>query len=471
MDFIHSIKFKFTVWYLLILALLLVCLSMGIYAYLSRSLYRSLDNALVLRTEQLRNVGNILETMTQGSFEEKIGEVVVFFYERDGEVYALSRRDVDVTLDKKLVTSSIDGRSDFQTVMVDAVGEMRFYIVPFRAERPVMMRSRPMMPVFSVQSAALAVGRSTEEIDHALDGLVKTLLMSVPLALVVAGAGGIFLARRALKPVEQIADTAREIGETDLSRRIAVNTRDELGRLASTLNQMIERLERAFKRQREFTGDASHELRTPLSVIQAESTLALQKARSPDEYRASLESIARETEHMSRIIEQLLVLARADSGMDSIAFVKTDLNELLRDVSEDCALLSRQKGLEMEADLKDSLIVRGDRGLLRRLFLNLVDNAVRYTPKGGKVSLESVARDHMAVVSIRDTGIGIPAEHLPYVFERFYRVDKARSRSEGGSGLGLAICKQIADLHGGQIQVESREGEGSVFRVLLPLSA
>jgi signal transduction histidine kinase len=206
-------------------------------------------------------------------------------------------------------------------------------------------------------------------------------------------------------------------------------------------------------------------------VIQAESTLALQKARSPGEYKASLESIAQETEHMSRIIEQLLVLARTDSGTDSIALDETDLNSLLRDVAEDFALLSRQKGLEIEVSLNGTSVVRGDTGLLRRLFMNLVDNAVRYTPEGGKVSLESVARDHMAVVSIRDTGIGIPAGHLPNLFERFYRVDKARSRSEGGSGLGLAICKQIADLHGGQIQVESKEGEGSVFRVLIPLLA
>jgi heavy metal sensor kinase len=232
---------------------------------------------------------------------------------------------------------------------------------------------------------------------------------------------------------------------------------------------MIERLEKAFKRQREFTGDASHELRTPLSVIKAESTLALRRVRPPEDYQATIRTIAEEAEHMSRIMDQLLVLARADSGTEQITIEETELNGLLREVVTDIELLSRDKGLELKLLLNEPLIVKGDRGLLRRLFINLLDNAIRYTSKGGSVSVSTTMQERMALVSISDTGIGIPPEHLPRIFDRFYRADKARSRSEGGSGLGLAICKHIVEVHGGRIEVESREGQGSTFKVLIPL--
>ena len=476
MDFIHTIKFKFTVWYLLILTLLLAGLSVGVYAYLSRTLQESFDQTLIVRTEQLKNMRDVFESMSQGRFEERLGEVVVLYYERDGEMYAISRRDVKIPLDNALVQDAAKGENGFQTVMVDGVGEMRFHIVPFRSARPLRgppspgaSRPGPPMPDFGSQSAALAVGRPVADAEQALDGLVRTLIIAVPLTLLVAGAGGMFLADRALKPVGQIANTARRIQETDLSRRITVSTRDELGRLGSTLNDMIERLEKAFKRQREFTGDASHELRTPLSLIQAEATLALQRARSPEEYQKSLESIAEEAEHMSRIIEQLLFLARADSGSERIAFDEINVADLLREVGADMEALSRDKGVALAMRLDVPAVVRGNEGLLRRLFLNLVDNAVRYTPEGGKVSIASDTAGDEALVSVSDTGIGIPPEHLPHIFERFYRVDKARSRSDGGSGLGLAICKQVVDLHGGRIEVDSKEGQGSTFKVFVPL--
>jgi heavy metal sensor kinase len=471
MSFVHTIKFRFTVWYLLVLALLLAGLGIGAYLYLSRSLHSSLDKSLVLRMEQLRNVREVIETIWQGSFEERLGEVVVLFYERDGVVYAMSPREVGIALDEETVRGALDGKSSFETIQVDAIGEMRFHVVPFGQGGAISLSPRQGMgmPGISVKSAALAVGRSTGDIEQALDGLIRTLLIAVPLTLLVAGAGGVFLARRALKPVDDIAKTARQIGETDLTQRIAVSSRDELGRLAFTLNQMIGRLEKAFNRQREFTGDASHELRTPLSVIQAESTLALRRVRSPEDYRASLESIAEESGHMSSLIDQLLILARADSDTEQLFLDEVELNGLLREVGADAGLLLRNRGLELELQLNDSLVVRADKGLLRRLFLNLVDNAVRYTPEGGRVSIATAVRDHTALVSVSDTGIGIAPEHLPRIFDRFYRVDKARSRAEGGSGLGLAICKHIVEVHEGRIEVDSQEGRGTTFHVSLPL--
>ena len=277
-----------------------------------------------------------------------------------------------------------------------------------------------------------------------------------------------FLARRAFKPVDQISQTARDIGERDLSQRIEVNTQDELGRLASTLNQMIERLQKAFKRQQQFTGDASHELRTPLAVIQAESSLALQKERSASAYQKSLETITQEAHYMSSIIDRLLTLARADDGKDQLAFQEVNLGKLIQDLGTDAEILCQEKGLGFQLGETRDLVVKGDEAMLRQLFFNLLDNAIKYTPSGGTVSVSSLTEGQMAVVAITDTGIGMAPEDIPLIFERFYRVDKARSRVGGGTGLGLAISQRIAEAHGGKIEVESQVGKGSTFTVSLP---
>ncbi|MBM3132737.1 MAG: two-component sensor histidine kinase, partial [Chloroflexi bacterium] len=233
---------------------------------------------------------------------------------------------------------------------------------------------------------------------------------------------------------------------------------------------MIDRLERAFKRQQQFTGDASHELRTPLAVIQAEATLALQKEREAGEYRESLQTISEEAGHMASIIEKLLTLARADSGTEQLMFEEIDLGKLLTEIAADAEVLCQHKGLSFQLGEVPGLTLKGDRARLRELFLNLLDNAIKYTPAGGTVSLSLREAERMATVDVRDTGLGIPPEHVPHIFERFYRVDKARSRAEGGAGLGLAICKHIAEIHGGRIEVQSEAGKGSTFSVRLPLS-
>jgi heavy metal sensor kinase len=271
--------------------------------------------------------------------------------------------------------------------------------------------------------------------------------------------------------VDRIARTAQEIEEGDLSRRISVNTKDELGRLASTLNAMIERLESAFQRQKQFTGDASHELRAPLAVIEAESSLALKKERPSSDYRQSLETIAQEAKRMSSIINQLLILARADAGKEEWNFTQVNLGRLISNLSTDIEILCQEKGLSFQLDHTGDLVVKGDEARLRGLLMNLLDNAVRYTPSPGTISVSLRREGQMVVVAITDTGVGIPAEDIPLIFERFYRVDKSRSRAEGGSGLGLAICRHIAEAHGGKIEVESRVGAGSTFSVWLPLQS
>jgi len=277
------------------------------------------------------------------------------------------------------------------------------------------------------------------------------------------------MASRVLKPVERIRQTAQEIGESDLSRRIEVDSEDELGRLASTLNQMIGRLETAFSRQRQFTADASHELRTPLAIVQAESTLALRKKRTQEDYRKSLELISQETAHMSAIVGKLLYLARTDAGKDQVNFERINLKELLTELSSDVEVLAREKGLEFKLAPLEDLTIEGDKVKLEQLFLNLLENAIRYTPRGGSISASVVREGKTAVIAIKDTGIGILKEHIPHIFERFYRVDKARSRAEGGAGLGLAICQHIAQVHSGKIEVESQVGKGSTFSAFLPL--
>ncbi|MDH4292069.1 MAG: HAMP domain-containing protein, partial [Dehalococcoidia bacterium] len=301
MSFIHSIKFRFTIWYLLVLAVLLTALSAGVYFYLSRSLYRSLDDSLELRSKQICTVPPILESIWQGEFQEELGEIVTLYFYTGNQLVEVSPPGISISLSHEFIYQAINGRSSFTTIEAAEDQGLRLLAVPIHL-------GIPGLPL-STQPGALIIGRSTKQIDQALHGLVRTLVIAVPLALALAAGGGIFLARRALKPVDKIAHTAEEIEETDLSRRINVNTKDELGRLAATLNAMIGRLEKAFQRQKQFTSDASHELRAPLSVIEAESTLALQKERPPSDYRQSLETISQESRQMSSLIDQLLTLA------------------------------------------------------------------------------------------------------------------------------------------------------------------
>ena len=463
MSFIHTIKFRFTIWYLLVLAVLLTALSAGVYFYLSRSLYQHLDDSLELRSTQLVSFPAILESISQGEFQEELGEIVILCFYADNQSVEWSPPGINIPLSDKFLSQAIAGTGLFTTIQTAEDEGLRLLAIPVNLGPPG--------PTPSIPPSLLIIARSTKQIDQALHGLVRTLVIAVPLALALAAGGGIFLARRALKPVDKIAQTAQKIGEGDLSQRINVNTKDELGRLAATLNEMIGRLEKAFQRQKQFTSDASHELRTPLAVIEAESTLALQKQRPPSDYRQSLEIVSREARQMSSLIDQLLTLARADAGKEQWNFAEVELGKLVTNLSTDIEVLCEEKGLSFQLGQTQDLVVKGDEARLRELFMNLLDNAIRYTSAPGTVSLSFRREGQMAVVAITDTGVGIPAEDIPFIFERFYRVDKSRSHAEGGSGLGLAICRHIAETHGGKIEVESQVGAGSTFSVWLPLQS
>jgi heavy metal sensor kinase len=298
------------------------------------------------------------------------------------------------------------------------------------------------------------------------------LLFSVPVLLLVASAGGYWLGRKALAPVGEIARAAQSISEHELSKRLPnLRTGDELQSLSETLNEMFGRLERAFKRVTQFTADASHELRTPVALMRTRTEIALRKERSEADYRETIVRIHQELERTSTLIENLMTLARADSGNEAMQVASTNLNEVLLEITEPARLLAQGKSIHYEQRLPETpLHVNGNAPSLRRLFLILIDNAVKYTPSEGRILVVLDASDGAAVTEIRDTGVGISSSDLPHIFERFYRADESRSRESGGTGLGLSIAKWIVEAHQGKISVASKVGEGSVFRVQIPLS-
>lgn len=318
-----------------------------------------------------------------------------------------------------------------------------------------------------------------------IDGLTSTLLALVPFGLLAAGLGGAFLAGRALRPVREIAATAARLGASDLSERLPVAQdapgagRDEFSTLSSSFNAMLARLEEAFDRQRRFTADASHELRTPLSIIQANTSMALEHPWPEDRYREFLSAIDGAAGRQSQIVEELLFLARADAGRLARDVGPVCLIEALEEAAESVLRpiphpegARRPPGIRLES-IDPALVVPGSGSELTRLFTNLLENAVRHTPPEGTVTVSAVVDTMSVTVIVSDTGEGIAPEHLPHLGERFYRVDAARSAAPrgytGGTGLGLAICRSIVDAHGGKMTIESTVGEGTVVRVRLLL--
>jgi len=298
------------------------------------------------------------------------------------------------------------------------------------------------------------------------------IFVTAPLFLAIAAFGGWWMSRRALDPVDRMTQAARSIGAQDLAQRLYVPpTRDELARLAETLNDMLARLESAFKKIAQFTADASHELRTPVAVMRMSAELALRRSRGEDEYRETLSQILHETDKVSQLIENLLALARADSGAAQMQMECTDMGAILAKACEKSKLLAEEKGVALSRNGAPGPVwVRADADSIERLFVILLDNAVKYTPSGGRIDVKLGKDDGFALAEIRDSGIGISAEDMPHIFDRFYRADRSRAREHGGVGLGLAIGKWIAEAHGGEIQVESEPAKGSAFRVRIPIA-
>lgn len=377
--------------------------------------------------------------------------------------------NTDGPWDRSAFDLSLKGQPHYSTLMVGE-DHLRIFSMPLRQDG----QSGPI-------DGVVQVARELTLYDRLLEDQVRTLLTLVPLALLVTGLGGLFLTNRALRPVHEVTQAAAEIGAHDLARRLEVNGHDELAELASTFNGMIARLhdsfgnlekayaslEAAYEQQRRFTADASHELRTPLARIKGSTSLALADEWSSEEYRHALAVADDAADKMNRIIQDLLLLARSDGGQ----LLHPDLVDLSAILEHTIDAVPNPSDIPIRLELPaEPLELVGDADHLSRVFGNLLENAIRHTPAAGDITITAQAIKNNVVVTVEDTGEGIPAEHLPHVFERFYRVDAARSRTSGGTGLGLAISQSIVQAHNGTIEVKNNKPRGTRVIVTLPCS-
>ena len=327
--------------------------------------------------------------------------------------------------------------------------------------------------VINGQVFRISAAVPTEPFDQALDRFRLTEKRFLPLLVFLASLLGYWLSGRAMAPVNRIIESAEHIGVQNLSSRLEVpKAADELQRLTVTLNAMLERIESSVKRIRQFTANASHDLRTPLTLIRTQAEIALRRTRSEMEYRESLARILTVSEETTRLVESLLTLARADAGASNLRFTKMDLAPTLEKIGHQFSTLADSKGLSFSSHIKKGpLLLKGDSAALDSLLRALLENALKYTPSGGVVWLRGSSVSGNVVIEVEDSGIGISAEDVPRIFDRFFRADQARSREVPGSGLGLSIARWIAEAHDGRIELESQVGAGSTFRVVLPLIA
>jgi heavy metal sensor kinase len=370
-----------------------------------------------------------------------------------------------------LSSMSEDRPWDRRSFALSAAGQPRFSTIQVEGET-IRVFSTPIVRGGVVEGVIQLAYPLGEQL-RLTDGLIRTLLTLIPVALVVAGLAGIFLTGRTLRPVRELTHAAAQIGEKDLSRRLVVTGQDEFAELATTFNGMIARLEQGFQRlgtayeqQRRFTADASHELRTPLTRIKASASLALSEERPAGDYRRALQVVDQAADAMNRLIQDLLLLARADAEQLRLQMGPVEVATLFRRAIES---VPQKPSVPIRVELpKGQLAVRGNLDMLVRLLVNLLENSLRHTPAGGQIILRGREQESTVTLEISDTGEGIPREHLPHVLDRFYRVDHARTRFQGGTGLGLAICQSIVRAHGGELTIDSDVGRGTTVSVTLP---
>jgi len=451
-----SIRWRLTLWYGGVLAVVLVAFGASVYAAMRHHLMERVDGGL---REELADVLGEVERATER--EAMLSWLNRRFAGHEGFDFQITAADGE----RIFANPRLGGRR----LPIPAELPMernRFTIVDAEERRWRVINRKVSGP----ESALLVqIARSLEAYDRETGELLAVLLVVGAAALAAALGGGCFLARRALAPVDRMTETARQITARRLDRRLETpNPGDELGRLARTLNGMIERLERSFQEMQRFTADASHELRTPIAVVRAEAEVALGKPLDDAEKQDLLGNILEECERLTHITEQLLTLSREDAGIGQAPREPVDLAGMAGEVAEVMRPLAAAKDQQLLVETDGRAIVRGDPARLRQVFYNLLDNAIKYTPGGGRVEVVTETRDSTVRLSVRDTGVGISPEHQPHVFERFYRVDKARSRSEGGSGLGLSIAQAIVAAHGGTIAIQSEPGSGTTCTVTLP---
>jgi len=455
---IRTIRTRFALWATGLILVFLTAFGGFIYVNLSLSLHAAVDEALSLSAAQTAaslNVenGRILTseevaTEESGSDTPTESDLTLIVLDKGGTVIqasgpysANSSYPLNSGIQGEFFT--LEGGKDDDSI--------RVYILPVLDNNQV---------IGSVQ-----VMQSLGNVQDSLQNLLTVLLLGGGSLSLLAGFAGYFLAARTLAPIDDITFAAQQISTEDLSARLSLpDTGDEVSRLANTFNNMLDRLESGFKRERQFTGDASHELRTPLTAMQAILNIVREGDRPLEEYHQALDDLADETDRLRSLVENLLSLARGDRSL-VIHPEKIDLSILLSDVADSLRPLAESKGLKLTCDLPAEMFIQGDLDLLIRLFVNLLDNAIKYTQLG-TIKLTVQRKANIVSIDITDTGVGIPAEHLAHIFERFYRVESARS--SGGSGLGLAIARQIVEAHRGALEARSKPEVGTTFTVKLP---
>jgi heavy metal sensor kinase len=461
-----SIRLRLTLWNIGLLALTLLVFSIALYAALADQLYRNLDARLQLEANaalddvrrDLLNSGPDAHPpglITQSNLSARV-------INAQGQVIAANGLLTSAPLDTALLNQAAQQGGVLQTTILTDSVQARVYLL-------ALQRDGQTMGYIEV-AEALGVTEATLRL------LALILFVAVPATLALSAVGGWFIADRALRPIDAITRQAQAISEQDLHRRLNLDLPDdEVGRLARTFDAMLDRLNAAFQRQRQFTADASHELRTPLTVIKTNIGVTLNRPRSVKQYQTALMQVEDEVDRLTRLTNDLLLLARADASQPIASQREIDLVAIANGVTRELQPLAEAKNLTLNFAVPDYAMLRvhGDPDQLHRLCFNLIENAIKYTTQGSvSVTITQTPAQHATPaqvhLTIGDTGPGIAAEHLPHLFERFYRVDAARSREAGGSGLGLAIAHSIVTAHGGTIDVKSDFSHGTIVTVALP---
>ncbi len=468
---LSSIKLKLSILYSLALLLSLGIYGTLAYFYMKKNLLDGLDNSLKSEIKWIKDavepkISN-LELMAgeiegeqepDSTLEDEIWDMIYEHSLLSAKKQFIQIKDKN---GKEIYRSLSLGQLDLPLDSIKTINQIFLFTLDKFNSHKIRLA------VLKSEHLQLGVAYPIDEIDHALANLFRILIFLIPIALLVSILGGIFLASRSLKPVDDIVKTAREITAGNLSRRIPEpRSNDEIARLIRTLNDMIDRLEKSFERMKQFSADVSHEFKTPLTIIRGEIELALSGGKKANELKKVLINILDEVVRLSNMVDDLLTLYKSDVGQIKFDFKEVDIAGLIRDLLDDVIILAEGSGVKIKVEKIEKAIVSGDEMRLKQLFLNLIDNAIKYNKIGGEVLISVENKNGFVEISISDTGIGIPDEDINLIFERFYRVDKARGR--GGIGLGLSIAKWIAESHNGRIEVESKLGQGSKFKVILP---
>jgi heavy metal sensor kinase len=457
-----TLRIRFALWVAGLLVVVLAIFGGLVYMSLARDLYTSMDDSLQLSASQA--IAAVNSENGQINFADSVPEsspatqdlrergVTIRIFDTQGHALESFGPYATLPLQSGDLNAASQQRAVFSTVTLPNDDDaLRFYTMPIIEEGQYI--------------GILQVGQSLGTVQDALARLRITFLISVPFLVIIAALGGYVLAARALAPIDTITRTARRISSEDLSARLDLpSTNDEVGRLSATFDEMLTRLDAAFRRERRFVADASHELRTPLAAMQAILSVMREGRRTPEEYEQTLSDLAEETDRLRTLVENLMLLARSDRQHPPVR-ESVDLSALLDSVTEGLRPLAEGKGLTLKSAIDEDLTLLGDEDALIRVFVNLLDNAMKYTDHGS-ITVTARREGPFVQVTISDTGIGIAAEHLSHVFERFYRVDAARSGQ--GTGLGLAIAQDLVHAHAGSIDVQSTLGEGTTFTVRLP---